>query len=170
MFEAEQQRVDAAQQAADAIYLKQAPTRNRIFEELQILDKELQPTSEELTEAQARLQDVKNRAIGPWRVDRKLRWWSGNLDLYGTGGKEWYQNRVWLRVVTSSEPEWQARIWGPDNSTGDTLKLGPPTNDPAADWARVSAITVARCQEMGLVVVPGEWCEHELSKLRGEKP
>ena len=162
MFEKLQAELEEARGAYDAIVAEQAPLRARVAKVTASLNAKLSPMEQKLARADEALQEAKTRAIGPWRIDREGRRWAGFLDVYGTAG-EWYHNRVWLRMPTysnaahpSGERRWEAQIDLLTVPGNITLDLGPPSKNPEADWARVSAATEAKCKEMGYIVVPGE--------------
>lgn len=130
------------------------------------LDAETKPIEASLRALREALADEQRRCIGPWIVGDRYRWMSGSLYLTYIGGsqpvlrefKDHNCNRVWLRVVTSGDPEWQARIWPRDGSSVYIeLKLGPPLpGDKRAEWDRVRLLTEAKLVEIGYVIYPGE--------------
>ena len=97
--------------------------RSKAESKLIQLNTELAPFKEKHKAAEAKLQDMKRRLLSSWQDSRDR---YTNSKMYVGGNKEWYNNRVWLRLANYRGLQWEVRIQYVDSAGCRDFILGPP--------------------------------------------
>jgi hypothetical protein len=132
---------------------RQALVRKVAEDKLHQLNTELAPFKEKQAAANATLQDMKKRLLGPWQDDSKYND-SSNILVAGGTDRCW-DNRVWLRLAGFVGFQWALRIQGLNERDGNRdWVLGPPVGRRKDDLAVNKLKAEKYIIKMGYILQP----------------